>query len=78
MHIRCHAVRTSAGVWCRIAMTPHTSLVMLEGSCPELSVAVEAVRMSAGVWCHIVITPHTSLSMLEGSCPKFSPAVEVT
>jgi len=59
-------------------MTPHTSLIMLEGSCPELSVALEAVRISAGVRCHIVMTPHTCLSMLEGSCPKFSVAVEVT
>jgi len=65
-------------VWCRIAITPHTSLIMLEGSCPELSVAVEAVRTSAGVWCHVAITPHKSLSMFEGSCPKFSAAVEVT
>ena len=37
-------------------MTPHTSLIKLEGSSPELSVAVEAVRMSAGGWCHIVMT----------------------
>ena len=59
-------------------MTPHTSLIKLEGSSPELSVAVEAVRMSAGAWCHIVIIPHACLSMLEGSCPKFSAAVEVT
>jgi len=63
-------------VWCHIAITPHTSLIMLEGSSPELSVAVEAVRTSAGGRCHK--TPHTSLSMLEGSCPKFSAAVEVT
>jgi len=59
-------------------MTPHTSLIMLEGSCPELSVAVEAVRMSAGVPCHVAMTPHTCLSMFEGICPKFSVAVEVT
>jgi len=59
-------------------MTPHTSLIMLEGSSPELSVAVEAVSMSAGVWCPIVITPHACPSMFEGSCPKFSAAVEVT
>ena len=65
-------------MWCRIAMTSHTSLIMLEGSSTELSVAVEAVRTSAGVWCHVAISPHTSLSMLEGSCPKFSVDVEVT
>jgi len=59
-------------------MTLHTSLIMLKGSCPELSVAVEAVKMSAGAWCHIMITPHTCLSMFEGSCPKLSVAVEVT
>ena len=59
-------------------MTPHTSLITLEGSSPELSVAVEAVRTSAGGRCHIVMTPHTSLSMLEGSCPKHSAAIEVT
>ena len=50
MFIRCNAVRTSARGWCHIVMTPHTSLIMLEGSTPELSVAVEALRMSAGVW----------------------------
>jgi len=61
-----------------IVMTPHTSLIALEVSSPELSVAVEAVRTSAGGRCHIVMTPHTSLSMLEGSSPKFSAAVEVT
>jgi len=76
--IRCHAVRTSAGVWRHIVMTPHTSLIMLEGSSPELSVAVETVRTNARGRCHIVMTPHTSLSMLEGSCPKYSAAVEVT
>jgi len=76
--IQCHAVRTSTGGWCHIVMIPHTSLIMLEGSSPQLSVAVETVRTSAGVPCHIVMTPHTSLSMLEGSCPKFSAAVEVT
>jgi len=76
--IRCNAVRTSARGWCHIVMTPHTSLIMLEGSSPELSVAVEAVRKSAGAWCHIVMTPHTSLRMLEGSCPEFSAAVKVT
>jgi len=65
-------------VWCRIAMTSHTSLIVLEGSSPELSVAVEAVRMSAGVQCHVAITPHACLNMFEGSCPKFSGAVEVT
>ena len=59
-------------------MTPHTSLIMLEGSSPELSVAVEAVRTSARGRCHVAMTPHTSLSMLEGSCPKFSAALEVT
>ena len=59
-------------------MTPHTSLIKLEGSCPELSVAVEAVRMSAGFRCHIAIIQHACLSMLEGSCPKFSAAVDVT
>ena len=26
--IRCHAVRTSAGGWCHIVMTPHTILSM--------------------------------------------------
>ena len=64
-------------MWCHIAMTPRTSLIM-EGSSPELSVAVEAVRTSARGRCHVAITPHASLSMLEGSCPKFSAAVEVT
>ena len=59
-------------------MTPNTSIITLEGSNPQLSVAFEAVRTSAGGRCHIVMTPHTRLSMLEGSCPKFSAAVEVT
>ena len=44
-------------VLCRIAITPHTILIMLEESSPELSVAVEAVRTSAGVRCHVAITP---------------------
>ena len=65
-------------MWCHIAMTPHTSLIMLEVSSPELSVDVETVRMSVGVRCHIAITPHACLIMFEGSCPKFSAAVEVT
>ena len=65
-------------MWCHIVMTPHTSLIMLEGSSSELSVAVEAVRKGVGAWCHIVMSSHTSLNMLERSCPKFTAAVEVT
>jgi len=76
--IHSNAVRTGVGGRCHIVMTPHTSLIMLEGSSPELSVAVEAVRKGVGAWCHIVMSSHTSLNMLERSCPKFTAAVEVT
>ena len=41
LSVAVEAVRTSAGVWCHVAISPHTSLSMLEGSCPKFSVDVE-------------------------------------